>query len=67
MADHGGGAGDLGVALMTAVGKWPVCLLVCAGQAILRTVSVGLGVISRLDARGHGHIADSGGAANAEQ
>ena len=46
---------------------WRLCLLVCAGQEVLRTVSVAVRVIGRLDARGHGHIADSVGAAKAER
>ena len=33
--------------------------LVCAGQAVLRTVSVAVRAMGGLDARGHGHIADS--------
>lgn len=43
------------------------CVLVCAGQAVLRTVSVAVRAMGRLDARVHGHIADSVGAANAER
>jgi hypothetical protein len=39
----------------------------CAGQAVLRTVSVAVRTMGRLDARGHGHIADSVGGANAER
>ena len=46
---------------------WRVCLLVCAGQAVLRTVSVAVRVMGRLYAHGHGHIADSVDAANAER
>ena len=41
-------------------------LRVCAGQAVLRTVSVAVRAMGCLDARVHGHIADSVGAANAE-
>ena len=46
---------------------WMVFLLVCAGQAILRTASVAVRAMCGPDARGHGHIADSVGAANAER
>ena len=42
-------------------------LLVCAGQAVVRTVSVAVRAMGRLDARGHGHMADRVGAANAER
>jgi hypothetical protein len=38
--------------------------LVCAGQGIVRTVSVAVRVARRLGAREHGHIADSVVAAN---
>jgi hypothetical protein len=44
-----------------------VFLLVCAGQAVLRTVSVAVRAMGRLDARGHGHMADSVGAAVADR
>jgi ABC-type multidrug transport system ATPase subunit len=43
------------------------CLLVCAGQAVLRTVSVAVRAMGRVSARVHGHIADSVSAANAER
>lgn len=62
----GGGALDAGSRRLGAF-AWRVFLLVCAGQAILRTASVAVRAICRLDARGHGHIADSVGAANAER
>ena len=62
----GGGALEAGSRRLGAF-AWRVFLLVCAGQAILRTASVAVRAICRLDARGHGHIADSVGAANAER
>jgi hypothetical protein len=34
------------------------CLLVCAGQAVVRTVSVAVRAMGRLNARAHGQIAD---------
>ncbi len=34
------------------------CVLVCAGQAVLRTVSVAVRVMGRLGACVHGHIDD---------
>jgi hypothetical protein len=43
-----------------------LCLLVCAGQAVLRTVSVAVRGMGCLDARVHGHIADRVGAADPE-
>jgi hypothetical protein len=43
-----------------------LCLLVWAGQAVLRTVSVAVREMGRLDARAHGHIADRVGVADAE-
>jgi hypothetical protein len=36
-----------------------ICLQVCAGQRVVRTVSVAVHAIRRLGACGHGHIADS--------
>ena len=60
---HGCGAGSCWLGAFA----WRLCLLVCAGQAVLRTMSVAVRVMGRLDARGHGHIADSGGAVNAER
>lgn len=62
----GGGALDAGSRRPGAF-AWRIFLLVCAGQAILRTASVAVRAMCRLDARGHGHIADSVGAANAER
>ena len=62
----GGGALDAGSRRLGAF-AWRIFLLVCAGQAILRTASVAVRAMCRLDARGHGHIADSVGAANAER
>ena len=62
----GGGALDAGSRGLGAF-AWRVFLLVCAGQAILRTASVAVRAMCRPDARGHGHIADSVGAANAER
>jgi hypothetical protein len=62
----GGGALDAGSRRLGAFAR-RVFLLVCAGQAILRTASVAVRAMCRLDARGHGHIADSVGAANAER
>src|SRR5271165_5558344 len=50
-----------------ALGGAEFCMLVCAGQAVLRTVSVAVRAMGRLNARAHGHIADSVGAANAER
>ncbi len=44
-----------------------LCLLVCEGQRGPRTASVAVRGIGRLNARAHGHIADSVGAANAER
>src|SRR5436190_317813 len=52
---------------LEALGGTEFRLLVCAGQAVLRPVSVAVRAMGRLDARGHGHIADSVGAATAER
>jgi hypothetical protein len=46
------------------LGAQRFCLLVCAGQAVLRTVSMAVRAMGRLNARVHGQIADSVGAAN---
>jgi hypothetical protein len=62
----GGGALDAASRRLGAF-AWRVFLLVCAGQANCGRrpwLSVRCG---RLDARGHGHIADTVGAANAER
>jgi hypothetical protein len=40
-----------------ALGQW-LCLLVCAAQVVLRTVSVAVRGVGRLDAGVHGHIDD---------
>jgi hypothetical protein len=50
-----------------ARGGTEFCRLVCAGQVVLRTVSVAVRAMGRLNARGHGHIADSVGAADADR
>ncbi len=52
---------------LDALGGTEFCLLVCAGQAVLRTVSVAVRTMGRLNVRAHGHIADNVGAANAER
>ena len=52
---------------LEAVGGGGFFLLVCAGQVVLRTVSVAVRGVGRLDARGHGHIADSVRAADADR
>ncbi len=62
----GGGAPDAGSRRLGAF-AWRVFLLVCAGQAILRTASVAVRAMRGPDAPGHRHIADSVGAANAER